>query len=239
MKGKIYPATVVVLALITLGICIGYIWSQHNKVIADVSVANFQQQVLQSPKPVFLEFYIPNCKPCSQEMTLLEKIAHDYDGKVRFVKVDALKSPQIAMAAQLRGVPTALFVRPQDDIIIKLQGFQDEASLRQFIDKALTATKQDLAPPAAPTDNQPAAPTAPSTPNAAPAAPTAPTGTPNAAPSAPVAPAAPTAAPAAPAQPSAAPAAPAQPTTPDPQKSGALGESGSLSIFRALDRMSK
>jgi thioredoxin 1 len=222
MKGKLYPATVVTLGLLVLGICIGYIWSQHNQVIADVTVANFNEQVLKSPQPVFVEFYVTNCEPCSKEMALLEKIAHEYDGKIRFVKVDARKSPQIAMAAQLRGVPTHLFVRPQDDMIIKLQGFQDEASLREFITQALAAKKQDIAPPAAPTDGQPAAPTG--QPNAAPtAAPNAaPTATPNAAPAT---------------QPDQAPAAPAQPTPAQP-KSGSL-ETDPLSVFQALDALSR
>ena len=61
-----------------------------------VTKANFEQEVLQSEVPVLIDFFADWCMPCKMFAPVFEGVAEDYEGKVKFVKVNIDESPEVS-----------------------------------------------------------------------------------------------------------------------------------------------
>lgn len=100
--------------------------------IPEIDEGTFQNEVLESPEPVLVDFSAVWCGPCKMLDLIVEELASDWTGKVKVVKLDVDHSPSIAMQYQVLGVPTLmLFVdgesreritgfQPKDRIVSKL-----------------------------------------------------------------------------------------------------------------------
>lgn len=155
MKNKLFPIIGFVVAVCLLGGLIGLIQMNKNKAAAntfvEVTTQNFEDEVLKHTGPVFIEFYVDkNCAPCEKQAPVLEKVAKDYAGKVKFVRVHATNQMPISAAVGIPGVPTHIMFNPSTSTGSAAAGFLDEADLRKFIDDAL-APAPTPAPAPAPT----------------------------------------------------------------------------------------
>ena len=77
--------------------------------VKEITSAEFEQEVLQSELPVVVDFYATWCPPCKMLAPLLDTMADKYKDKVKIVKVDTDKNPDLAQKYQIRGVPTLIF----------------------------------------------------------------------------------------------------------------------------------
>ena len=77
--------------------------------ITKVSDADFTEKVLESDKPAVVDFWATWCQPCKRLDVLLEKMAHEYDGKVSFFKIDVNESNSTASRYAVRSIPMLLF----------------------------------------------------------------------------------------------------------------------------------
>lgn len=144
MKVK-FPAIAAAVAFALLLGLIGLI--QHTRVstpenITEVTTQNFQAEVLKSKTPVYVEFYVgQGCKACEAQEAVVEKLAAEYKGKIKFVRVDANKQPAIAQAAGITHVPTHFFLNPAEGVGNAVEGVMDEATFRQFLEDGLKLKK--------------------------------------------------------------------------------------------------
>ena len=60
--------------------------------------------------PVIIDFYATWCGPCKTLSPMLERLAHEYEGKVKVLKVDVDKNLALAEAARIQSVPTMFFI---------------------------------------------------------------------------------------------------------------------------------
>ena len=79
--------------------------------LTEVTDATFATEVLESEKPVIVDFWVPWCGPCRALAPVLEEIASTHVDKVRVVKVDIDASPETAAAYHVRSVPTLVAFR--------------------------------------------------------------------------------------------------------------------------------
>lgn len=72
---------------------------------------NFDTEVLQSDKPVVVDFTATWCGPCKQLAPIIDKLADEFEGKVKVGKVDIDENPAISRKYGIKNVPTVLVFR--------------------------------------------------------------------------------------------------------------------------------
>lgn len=104
--------------------------------LPEVTDANFETEVLQSPLPVLVDFGAAWCGPCKQLAPIVEQISQDYAGKLKVAYVDVDKAHQTAMKFGIMAVPT-LFLIKNGEVTEQLSGFQSRANLDKSIARLL------------------------------------------------------------------------------------------------------
>jgi len=76
----------------------------------NINLQNFEQEVMQSDKPVLLDFWAPWCGPCRRVVPLVEEIAEERaDIKVGKINVD--EEQELAARFQVMSIPTLMVIR--------------------------------------------------------------------------------------------------------------------------------
>jgi len=99
-----------------------------------VNDTNFQTEVKESATPVLVDFYADWCGPCKMLAPVIEKVAQQFDGRIRIVKLNTDDSPRAAQEYQVRGIPTLLLFHGGQPVDRKV-GFINEADLVRFLEK--------------------------------------------------------------------------------------------------------
>ena len=97
---------------------------------------NFQRAVLDSDKPVLVDFWAFWCAPCKMLKPVLEELATEYQGKVVVGELDVDANPTTASRFGVLSIPTLILFRggkPAQRIV----GYQPKANLKQKIDAVL------------------------------------------------------------------------------------------------------
>jgi len=76
--------------------------------IKHVSDANFEAEVMKSEIPVLVDFWAPWCGPCRMIAPVLEKLAVQFDGKLKVCKVNTDESPATPGKYNIMGIPTLI-----------------------------------------------------------------------------------------------------------------------------------
>ncbi|MCL0057001.1 thioredoxin domain-containing protein [Dehalococcoidia bacterium] len=89
----------------------------------ELTQENYEKEVIQSELPVLVDFWGIRCARCMTLMPAVEKLAGEYDGKVKFGKVDCPKNRRLIVSLQgeVQTLPTFLFYR-DGEIVDKLVG---------------------------------------------------------------------------------------------------------------------
>ena len=74
--------------------------------VREISESQFQSEVLESAKPVVVDFWAPWCGPCRMVAPELEKLAGKVGDSVSFVKVNVDEARDVAMRYGIMSIPT-------------------------------------------------------------------------------------------------------------------------------------
>ncbi len=70
---------------------------------------SFEQEVSQSTLPVVVDLWGPQCQPCLALLPQVEELAKEFEGKVKFVKLNAAENRRLCISLKVMGLPTFLF----------------------------------------------------------------------------------------------------------------------------------
>ncbi|MDR1948692.1 MAG: thioredoxin [Spirochaetaceae bacterium] len=71
-----------------------------------ITSANFENEVLQSPVPVLVDFWADWCRPCKAVAPLLEQLAEEYSGRIKIAKVNVDEQNDLAGQHNIVSIPT-------------------------------------------------------------------------------------------------------------------------------------
>ncbi len=101
----------------------------------EITDQNFQSEVLQSAKPVLVDFWAPWCGPCRQIAPLLDEIAAENAGTAVVGKVNIDDNPEAAQSYGVSSIPT-LLVFKGGQVVSKFVGVQGKARIQAALDAA-------------------------------------------------------------------------------------------------------
>jgi thioredoxin 1 len=102
----------------------------------EINTGAFESEVVSSALPVVVDCFTKTCPPCKKMAPLFEKAASEYDGRIKFVKVNLKDSPEIGKRFKIIGVPTLLFFR-DGEMITNVVGLVEEDKLKEKLESLL------------------------------------------------------------------------------------------------------
>ena len=104
--------------------------------IFHISDESFEKEVLQSEKPVLIDYWAEWCGPCKMIAPILDEIAAEYSDRLKVVKLNIDDNPQTPPKYGIRGIPTLMVFKAGQVEATKV-GAVSKAQLTAFLDDNL------------------------------------------------------------------------------------------------------
>lgn len=101
-----------------------------------VTDSSFDADVIKSETPVLVDFWAVWCGPCRMVAPVVEELATEYDGKVRFAKLNVDENPVVAQQYEVRAIPTLLLFKG-GRIVDQIVGAVPKRAIKSKLDGAL------------------------------------------------------------------------------------------------------
>ena len=85
-----------------------------------VNTGDFEKEVLESATPVLVDFYADWCGPCKMMSPVIDKLAEEYDGRIKVGKVNVDENSDLAVKYGIMSIPNMVFFKngqPVDRVV--------------------------------------------------------------------------------------------------------------------------
>ncbi len=96
----------------------------------------FEQEVLNSANPVFVDFWAEWCGPCRAMSPIVEELSEEYGDKVNFVKLNVVENNELAQKYNVFSIPT-LAIFKDGEVVSQKVGATTKESFKTMIDSSL------------------------------------------------------------------------------------------------------
>jgi len=107
-----------------------------SEYVKEVSDTSFEKDVLQSEKPVLVDFWAPWCAPCRMIAPTVEAVAEQYRGSASVVKLNVDENSSTSQRYGIKGIPTLILFREGREAE-RIVGATSKESLARLIEKHL------------------------------------------------------------------------------------------------------
>src|SRR5262249_11336767 len=104
----------------------------------EITDENFEETVLNSDKPVVIDFWAPWCGPCRMVAPIFEDLANEYAGRIAFGKFNTDDNPIIASELGVMSIPTMIIFSGGQEAARAI-GARPRADLKRYIENTLVA----------------------------------------------------------------------------------------------------
>jgi len=102
--------------------------------VIELTDDNFEQEVLKSDVPVLVDFWAEWCMPCKMLTPTIEKLAKDYQGKVKVGKVDTDSNRDTAIKYSISNIPTVILFKG-GEMSQRFVGLRPEKDFKAALDE--------------------------------------------------------------------------------------------------------
>ena len=97
---------------------------------------NFDPEVLESEKPVLVDFWAEWCGPCKALSPVIDELAKEYNGKVKVGKVDTDANREISVRFSISAIPTVILFK-NGQVAQKFVGLRQERDFKEALDASM------------------------------------------------------------------------------------------------------
>jgi thioredoxin len=104
--------------------------------VIEINEDDYEKVIEKSKMPVIIDFFADWCMPCQMLSPVFEKVSKNYEGKLKFVKINTEIAPELAQRFGVQGIPCLVLVEKGKEIG-RIVGHANESALKQKIDLIL------------------------------------------------------------------------------------------------------
>lgn len=104
--------------------------------IMEIDDSSFDSEVLQSDKPVLVDFWAPWCGPCKAIGPVIEELAGAFGNKIKFTKCNVDDNPATPGKYGIKAIPTLIFFK-EGTVVDQITGMVAKSKLEETINKIL------------------------------------------------------------------------------------------------------
>ena len=101
----------------------------------EITDSNFESEVLQSDKPVLVDFWAEWCMPCRMLAPTIDELADEYDGKVKIGKLDTDANRDVSVKYGISAIPTIILFK-NGEVEKKFVGMTPKQEFASALDDA-------------------------------------------------------------------------------------------------------
>ena len=105
--------------------------------VVELTTQNWDQEVVNSDKPVLVDFWAPWCGPCRQLGPTIDRLADTYAGRVKVGKLNTDDNQDMAVKYGISGIPQLLIFKGGDQPKERIVGLTPERELVKLLDRVL------------------------------------------------------------------------------------------------------
>ncbi len=103
-----------------------------SELISHLNDGNFSDAVEKNPEPILVDFWAEWCMPCKALAPVLDELATEYNGKVRFAKLNVDEAREIPAKFGIRGIPTLILFQDGKKVT-ELVGNQPKEKIKALL----------------------------------------------------------------------------------------------------------